>query len=237
MKRVTLCVLMLLLCLSVVVSAEEMPVATAVRAKGSVTIDGEFDHEWENAVNHVIRVSKDDPVVQEFGTVWNPDVFNAEGEFYFMWDEKNLYLFANIIDDAIYDSDPIVWLNDTVAVFMVDTDSTANFKLPIPASVASKRVVLERMNVNDIAQMAVRQMADVYAKITETGWCLEAALDWNKVFAAKIDIAAGKSLRFTPLLIDGRGPGGPKQNWGQAMWVGDGDCVDGSVYGWMKLVD
>lgn len=235
MRKVVLCVLVLALCTTAFVAAADAPTAIAVKAERPVTIDGVLDAEWEKALEHVVMITKDDPIVKDHGKVWNEDTFSAEGKFYFMWDETYLYVYAEIKDDVIFDSDPGTWLNDTVAIFAVDPETGANFKIPIPVTTASRRVLIERMNVNNSGRVPVRNLVKEKAKLTDTGWCIELAVDWQKGFAADVEIAAGKTLRFTPLLIDGRGPGGPKQNWGQAMWVGDGDYTDGSGYGWLQL--
>ncbi len=100
-------VLLLTMCFGGAVFADDTPSAEAI--KGTPVIDGEMDDIWESA----------NAIVPDIYKEGNADI-NAKAKVYTMWDEDNLYIFADVQDEIVVNlsSGGTVWQGDCLEFFV-----------------------------------------------------------------------------------------------------------------------
>lgn len=90
------------------------------RAKGQPVIDGRQDQLWRGAPRIGIRNNVED---LEQSPISDPGDLSAC--FRVMWDDDNLYLFVEVVDDELNGSSPNLWENDGIQVYF-DGDNSKN---------------------------------------------------------------------------------------------------------------
>lgn len=196
-------------------SALAAPTYTALKAKGSVKIDGKIDDSWKSATP--IGLNVDDATVSEFGHVWG--AVEASCKFMLMWDNKYSYWAFDVTDaDINVDAeDASFWQRDCVSGFMFCGDKDVNMKF-FTAPKDDAYTMVGKLGggaeVND-------EVLTGYV-LTKTGYTVEVAIPWSIVNDGVPN--AGDVYSFTTLLID------QSAEWGQVMWVGDGDNSDNFAF-------
>lgn len=193
------------------IALAEFPTYNAKFAQTPIKVDGVIDDQWKDAVKTPITPT--DPVVKASGTVW--DEVKAGGDFRVMWDNKYIYWAFSIKDDMLVtDADDVnFWQNDCVSGFLYDEAKEINIKFftsPREDPYTCTGIVGAGVERNDAVVTGV--------KIVDGGYNVEVALPWIEI--AGVMPKADDAMAFTTLIID------KNDNWGQYMWVGDGDNVD-----------
>ncbi len=96
---------------------------TCVKAKTKVMLDGKLN-EWEHA--NFIEMGKPEQITVGKDNYRGPEDY--DGAVYTMWDEKNFYIAAVVVDDTIsslIDPGPNLYFSDGLEVFF-DTDANGN---------------------------------------------------------------------------------------------------------------
>ncbi len=202
----------------------------AVKAGAPITIDGVAKaEEWEKAAGIVVSPLSDDVVA--YGTVWGAETDAADltSRYRIRWDDQHLYLLEERTDDSLHftETGAQMYLSDATMLFLdlghdkqggvYKNGDYALFLTPSGPDEQPHMFIREGRNEGQIE----REFTDgrIAGVITDSGYTMEVAIPWSALqtmpFAPGVDRKVGMSLLATDQ--DGSG------NWGQIMWVGDGD--------------
>ena len=131
--------------------------------KGTITVDGELDDAWNDAVDVSLNNKTDNP--------------NATANFKVLWDENYLYVYADVTDaDLNKDSDQ-VHEQDSVEVFIDETNSKT-----LEYNDATKQYRINYENAHSFnGDKCVEENETTFAKVTDTGYIVEAAFKWTEI--------------------------------------------------------
>ena len=167
-----------------------------------------------------IYFDKKDKTVEEYGEVW--DDTDNKIKFSVSWDKKNLYFYADIIDNDIYtDVDEEMYLNDCIAIYIYPREQKdAGMKWFFSPETKNKGPVQGKASLHDDVMIIQPDKIKVESTINKNGYTMYITIPVEEIQISGPE--AGKTIRFTILNTDA-----DKDNkWGQIMWVGTGDEWD-----------
>ncbi|MCR4695886.1 MAG: endo-1,4-beta-xylanase [Lachnospiraceae bacterium] len=131
--------------------------------KATITVDGELDDAWKDAVEVSLNNKTDNP--------------QASGKFKVLWDETNLYVYAEVTDSDLNKDSGEVHEQDSVEVFIDETNSKA-----LEYNDATKQYRINYENEHSFnGNKCVEENETTFAKTTDTGYIVEAAFKWTEV--------------------------------------------------------
>lgn len=184
------------------------------RATGPITIDGGTKN-WPGIPAETISGKR---LVE--GTTAGTGADGVEGSFKLCWDEKNLYVLANIVDPTpMQNSNPVddIWRGDAVELFIggenIDQGGALLF--------TDRQILLRGATSPDLPPLFVNRVTPqptfptvVIANVDGKGYTIEAAIPFSLL---NITPAEGKAFRFD-LSIDDSADG--KRRLRQLAWNG-----------------
>ncbi len=184
---------------------------------GQVSIDGSVDEAWERA-----ETTRVDRPVKAFSKI---DTTNtATAELKFLWDDKHLFILAEIDDSQLNGNHPAPWEQDSVEFFVDETmQRSKNYEADDGQyRVSFKGLVSYGQSTNGKMRAA--------AKRTEEGYRVEAAIAWQKIKPHD-----GKKIGFEAQVNDDAGAGRRQAvvKWNEAS---DNSWRDTSGFGTLILV-
>lgn len=217
-------------------AVQERKTCQIVKAAAPPKIDGTLTG-WNTS--YPVTLDSGD-LVQE-GSVWKGPQ-DISGSFYFMWDEKNLYIACSVTDNDplanIQDGENI-WNGDALEVALTidpkanperTTYTKKDFQIGLGTGDGQKKQPsIWNWNPNYDAVKA----GAIVVKKTATGYILTAKLPWS--YFGEFVPQAGTSIGFNMALDDGAASG---ERTTQLVWNGDYFFYkDPSVWGIAKFVD
>jgi hypothetical protein len=198
------------------------PSLVANQATSVPALDGTVDSQWQAAPT--ITVTPDDPIVQQFGMVW--DVPPQGGVVSALWDADHLYVLAQVNDANVMAPDTTPdegapYLDDGLVVYVSYDNWALKLAATVPTASGSSLVYYQAGTATSTAGNGTSDpsAAQVGFLKTTNGYNLALAIPWNQLVGFTAE--AGMALRFTPLILDRQGA--PSSDWGQVMWCGNDD--------------
>ena len=134
--------------------------------KGTITVDGELDDAWKDAVEVTLGNKTDNP--------------QATAKVKVLWDEQNLYVYAEVTDSDLNKDNEEVHQQDSLEVFIDETNSKA-----AEYNNATKQYRINYNNDHSFnGETCVEENLTTVAKTTETGYIVEGAFKWTEVTPA-----------------------------------------------------
>lgn len=131
--------------------------------RGTVTIDGEIEDAWNNAVEVTLGNKTDNP--------------NASATVKLLWDKDYLYVLANVTDSDLNKNSEQVHEQDSVEVFIDETNSKA-----AEYNAATKQYRINYANEHSFnGEKCVEENETTFAKTTENGYIVEGAFKWTEI--------------------------------------------------------
>ena len=131
--------------------------------KGTVTIDGELDEAWNNAVEVKLGNKTDYPL--------------ASATVKLLWDEENLYAYAVVEDSDLNKDSEQVHEQDSFEIFIDETNSKA-----AEYNDATKQYRINYANEHSFnGEKCVEENETTFAKTTDTGYVVEGAFKWTEI--------------------------------------------------------
>lgn len=202
MKRIL--ALSLILVLAISAAALAKPEFTAVY--GTPVIDGILDEVWKNAP--VVELTMDNyEAIGGSYVARGPGGFAAGGRFRVMWDEENLYLFADIADrDGSFNASPGANFirNDLIQVCIKPDPSVENgqgrfiFDIIATSNVGTP-LVWENWTIPGNVDLPIAGLTFF------GGYTIEVAFPWEILQPAAV--AEGVSFPFGPFILDATSDG------------------------------
>jgi len=199
----------------------------SVKAVAPISIDGVASaQEWADATEIIVSPNAADVI--SHGTVWG-EVANLATRYRIKWDVQNLYLLEERTADSFLfeQTGELMFLSDATLLYLdlehdkregplKDGDYTI-FLTPSGPDEQPHMFIREGHN-NGVIE---REFTDgqIASRVTATSYTMEVAIPWSSLqvmpFAPEVGSLIGMSLIATHNDENG--------NWGQIMWVGDGD--------------
>lgn len=231
-------------------AAAERPVAVAWKAETPPTIDGDLS-EWNTSSPLIL---KDEAQLIRHGHAWKgPNDLSAE--IYVMWDEENLYIAADIIEDTVFGAIAMLPIdgNDNIALYF-STDPAADPERTEYAATDWRVIMvmdnlywdtgIDRSMVKDKKMFwsqgmdggeSVLKGYQAAAKETALGFTFEAKIPWNNFTNSSIPLytpTVGDRISFNVVVTDIDYPCPGTEYVPQIAWTGDGSLMhDPSVWG------
>ena len=134
--------------------------------KGTITVDGELDDAWNDAVEVTLGNKTDAP--------------QASATFKVLWDENYLYTYAIVKDADMNKDSEQVHEQDSIEVFIDETNSKA-----AEYNDATKQYRINYANEHSFnGEKCVEENETTFAKEVEGGYVVEAAFKWTEVTPA-----------------------------------------------------
>ena len=131
--------------------------------KGTVTIDGELDEAWNNAVEVKLGNKTDNPL--------------ATANVKLLWDEEYLYAYATVTDSDLNKDSEQVHEQDSFEIFIDETNSKA-----AEYNDATKQYRINYANEHSFnGEKCVEENETTFAKTTDTGYIVEGAFKWTEI--------------------------------------------------------
>ena len=141
--------------------AELKPFATI--PKGSVTIDGEIEAAWAEAVDVIPGIKTDNPA--------------ATATIKLLWDEENLYALAIVSDPDLNKANEQVHEQDSFEIFIDETNSKAG-----EYNDATKQYRTNFENESSYnGPKCLEENKNTAVKLIETGYIIEGAYKWTEI--------------------------------------------------------
>lgn len=202
----------------------------SVKAKAPIVIDGVADdREWGDAAEIVVSPTADD--VAAYGMIWGEEADAADltSRYRVRWDDEHLYLLEKRTDDSLNftETGARMYLSDATMLFLdlghdklgsvyKDGDYALFFT---PSGPDEQPHMYIREGRDDGAVEREFTNGEIAGTITDTGYTMEVAIPWSALQVLPFTPEAGLKIGMSLLATDQDGQG----NWGQIMWVGDGD--------------
>lgn len=199
----------------------------SVKAIAPITIDGVATaQEWADATE--IVVSPNAPDVISHGTVWG-EVASLATRYRMRWDAQNLYLLEERTADSFLfeETGELMFLSDATLLYL----DLKHDKREGPLKDGDYTLFMTPSGPDEQPHMFIREGHDdgvierkftdgqIAGIVTDTSYTMEVAIPWSALqvmpFAPEVGSQIGMSMIATH--NDEHG------NWGQVMWVGDGD--------------
>lgn len=165
----------------------EGPKAKIIQTSEVPLIDGRMDDLWNKVVPAVIaNVNKGEVATTQ----------DLSGSFRLMWDQDNLYVLAEVTDDALFNDSPETHADDAVELYL---DPQYN-----RGTTYDDYDVQLKFGWDDVAQKLADSRGPhdgvVYASLTtETGYIIEAAIPWTTL---GVTPSVGAQLGLEVMLCD-----------------------------------
>ncbi|UVI27362.1 sugar-binding protein [Paenibacillus spongiae] len=199
-------------------------------AKAAIAIDGvAVAGEWDDAAEIIVSPESEDVI--KHGTVWGAetDAQDITSKYRIKWDDNNLYLLEERTDDAqqFTETGSKMYLSDATLLFL-DLDRGKNgtaFRdgdysvFLTPSGPDGQPHMFMREGHNGGVQEFPYTDGTIASTVRTDGYTMEVAIPWSSLQIMPFSPADGKTVGMTLLATDNDGPG----NWGQIMWLGDGD--------------
>ena len=217
MKRMALVALTVILTISCFSASAFAAAKTTEAIKGTPTIDGTIDSIWKNA-----KSVKTDAVCEDNGGT-------ATGKFSTMWDDKCLYVLAQVTDKLVTDKAVDPWNKDCIEVFLDELNEKA--------ATYDTNDGQYRINFKNEVSGGGAFEAETFvsaAKEVKGGYVIEAAIPW---VALKGKAAVGTIVGYDVQVADdstGTGIRDSVRDWNDN--AADKYC-NTSSYGTLKLVE
>jgi hypothetical protein len=155
-------------------ASEEAPAAVAAKiaqAASAPVIDGQVDEIWNQAVAHnILNVNR--------GQVDSPQ--DLSGSFRLMWDEANLYLLAEVTDDALVNDSFFTHEDDAVELYL---DGQHNIGTMYDDYDMQLKFGWDDVD-NHLNDSRGNKEGIVFASVTtENGYIIEAVIPWASIVA------------------------------------------------------
>lgn len=207
---------------------QKLPTLVTDRADTAPVIDGTAgEQEWPA---EGLTISTQDETVQQYGRVWGSigGTDDLEARYRVTWDDEHLYLMESRSDDAaVFNAtDPAIYSSDS-SMFFLDLldrpDGSAykdgDYAILVTADSPSGSPLIFLREGRDAGSVERELAATVATTRTDEGYTLEIAVPWSELQVTPFAPADGTTVGFSALAIDGDAGG----DWGQAIWVGEGD--------------
>jgi len=202
----------------------------SVKAVAPIVIDGVATaEEWGDAAEIVVSPSSTDVIAK--GMVWGEQTDEADltSRYRMRWDAQNLYLLEERTDDSLQfpETGALMFLSDATLLFLdLERDKREG-----PLKDGDYTIFLTPSGPDEQPHMFIREGHDsgviereftdgqIAGVVTDTGYTMEVAIPWSALQVMPFEPEVGRKIGMSVLATDSDGPG----NWGQIMWVGDGD--------------
>lgn len=241
MKKIFLLVAVLSLIMQTTAFAEEQATATAYKAATPITVDGHLD-EWN--LESPIIVDDASQVIRDL-SFWQ-GATDCSSKTYVMWDETNLYLAIDVMEDSPFGAIEMLPLDgeDNFKIY-ISTDPTADpnrtaygtndfllYLIPdnqywdsaFDRSMVEKDVRERFASVGMDGGQDVLEGYEKAAVKSTTGFIYEAVIPWVNFSNAKIPVyspKAGDEIKFNFVITDISYPCPGTEYIPQMAWTGD----------------
>lgn len=202
----------------------------SVKATAPMVIDGVATAaEWGEAAEIVVSPNAADVIAK--GMVWGEQTDEADltSRYRIRWDAQNLYLLEERTDDSLQfpETGALMFLSDATLLFL----DLEHDKREGPLKDGDYTLFLTPSGPDEQPHMFIREGHDdgaiereftdgqIAGVVTDTGYTMEVAIPWSALQVMPFAPEVGRTIGMSVLATDSDGPG----NWGQIMWVGDGD--------------
>ncbi len=254
-----LSVVLILLCAPCLVfatgsAAAERATAIAWKAPGNLVIDGDLS-EWNRSAPIVLNDASQ--LIRDADFWGGPDDLSAK--VYVMWDEENLYIGAEVVEDTPFGAIAMLPIddNDNFAIYIstnpnADPNRTAyestDFRLILVTDDLNWDTAFDRSAVSDLKgfwSIGMEGSSDVLkgyeraATPTETGYILEMKIPWINFSNENIPVFVpeeGQRIGFNIVITDIAYPCPGTEFIPQIAWTGDASLTTNpSVWGFLEF--
>ncbi|MCR4929703.1 MAG: endo-1,4-beta-xylanase [Lachnospiraceae bacterium] len=131
--------------------------------RGTITVDGELDDAWKEAISVTLGNKTDAP--------------EASATVKLLWDEEYLYAYAEVTDADLNKDSEQVHEQDSFEIFIDETNSKA-----AEYNDATKQYRINYANEHSFnGEKCVEENETTFAKTTDTGYIVEGAFKWTEI--------------------------------------------------------
>jgi len=131
--------------------------------RGTITVDGEYDDAWKEAISVTLGNKTDSP--------------EASATVHLLWDEEYLYAYAEVTDADLNKDSEQVHEQDSFEIFIDETNSKA-----AEYNDATKQYRINYANEHSFnGEKCVEENETTFAKTTDTGYIVEGAFKWTEI--------------------------------------------------------
>ena len=131
--------------------------------RGTITVDGEYDDAWKEAISVTLGNKTDSP--------------QASATVHLLWDEEYLYAYAEVTDADLNKDSEQVHEQDSFEIFIDETNSKA-----AEYNDATKQYRINYANEHSFnGEKCVEENETTFAKTTDTGYIVEGAFKWTEI--------------------------------------------------------
>ncbi len=131
--------------------------------RGTITVDGEYDDAWKEAISVTLGNKTDSP--------------QASATVHLLWDEEYLYAYAEVTDADLNKDSEQVHEQDSFEIFIDETNSKA-----AEYNDATKQYRINYANEHSFnGEKCVEENETTFAKTTDTGYIIEGAFKWTEI--------------------------------------------------------
>jgi hypothetical protein len=133
-------------------------------------------------------------------TSWSSPA-DCSGEFYLLWDDKNIYIAAVIKDDKISmnKTGGDIWNADAIEIFFATTNTCADHSQHYQYGFNANNQTWNWCNMDGAGQSAIDYL-QVASTITSDGYICEAAIEYGRMLS--LDFSEGNNIGFHPVIDD-----------------------------------
>jgi hypothetical protein len=133
-------------------------------------------------------------------TSWSSPA-DCSGEFYLLWDDKNIYIAAVIKDDKISmnKTGGDIWNADAIEIFFATTNTCADHSEHYQYGFNANNQTWNWCNMDGAGQSAIDYL-QVASTITSDGYICEAAIEYGRMLS--LDFSEGNNIGFHPVIDD-----------------------------------
>ncbi|MBQ0104956.1 MAG: hypothetical protein KBT47_02840, partial [Armatimonadetes bacterium] len=172
--------------------------SVATKAAAPITIDGDLS-DWDDALP--LSLNKIDYTNNSFGGSWSPE--DLSGKIYYKWDDKYLYMAADIKDQTFNQglTGMSVWMQDSVQFALVPKEKPKKFYEYIMAFTPEGEQILMDYFENP-AHEGLRGDIPFKVKLSQGRACYELAIPWEGYTEEFGTPAPGREFFYDILLND-----------------------------------
>ena len=131
--------------------------------RGTITVDGEYDDAWKEAISVTLGNKTDSP--------------QASATVHLLWDEEYLYAYAEVTDADLNKDSEQVHEQDSFEIFIDETNSKA-----AEYNDGTKQYRINYANEHSFnGEKCVEENETTFAKTTDTGYIVEGAFKWTEI--------------------------------------------------------